>query len=222
MENSNYEIRVINNRPEEVIKAIKDIKDSEDNTIFNNCISYLRVGDTILYIQFGTALLNEDKEKLILLAKNGLITPEEFKKILDNKNIPYNEVTFIESMPLSENVDKEIWFAREEENLREALRDSKEKGIDECHYYPGIHGRFELRYQLDYESVEKEPFIRQAIKGAITLEDKVVLLMSNSKKINISPSEACEIMFDEGITLRMVTGDKSIPEKEIRQYKKER
>ncbi len=218
MDNSNYEIRVINDRPEDVLNAIKGIKDSEDNTMYNNCISYLRVGEKVLYIQFGAALLSEDKDKLILLVKDGLITSEEFRKLLDNKNIPYNEITFMESMPLSQNVDKKIWFAREEGILREALRDSKEKGIDECNYYPGIHGRFELRYPSESKPV---PFIRQAIKGAITLEDKIILLMSNSKKMNITPREACEIVFDEDIIIRMVAGDKSLPEKEIKQYKKE-
>ena len=221
MDNYNYDIKIINDREEEIVKVLNELEDSEDNTIYDNCISYLRVGDKVLYIQFPTALLSEDKNKLVLLVKNGLITPKEFKILLDNKKIPYNEITFIETMPLSQNIDKEICFAQDENSLRDALRKSKEKGIDECNYYPGIHGKFELRYQVDYESGEKEPFIRQALKGAITLDDKIVLLMSDAKKKNITPSKVCDIIFSEGVIPRMISGDKTIPEREIKQYKKE-
>lgn len=219
MTNSNYEIWAIQHNPEEVLDAIKGLEDSTDNVLFKNCKSYLRVGEKVLFVQFDTALLSEDKDRLVLLMKDSLISPEELQHILDNKKIRYNEVTFMDSMPSIQDDMKEIWFAREDYILRDALRDSKDKDIDTCEYYPDLGGRFELRHPLDEETFI--PFMRQGIRGAVLLDDKIVLLMSNSQEMNLKYPDVLNVMYEEGMNPMIVVGETHLPEETVKQYKKE-
>ncbi len=219
MTNSNYEIRVINHNPEEVYNAIEGLEESDYLTLFKNCKSYLRVGNKRINIQFDTALISEDKDRMVLLMKDGLLGSDSLESILNKKNIKYNSVTFMDSIPMNIDDQREICFAREESNLRSALKDSKEKGISVCGYYPDMSGRFELRYPL--EDNHLVPFERQAIKGVVLLEDKMILMMSNSKDMNLKYHDVIKALYEEDIVPMIVMGEYNIEDEKVKQYIKE-
>jgi len=221
MTNSNYDIWAIQHQPEEVYTALDGLENSQDNTLFTNCRSYLRVGERKLYVQFDTAFFNEEKERLILLMQNGLLTLDQFREILTKKQISYNEVSFMKTMPLSQTEMKEIWFARDRDVLTDAIQDSKRKEIDVCEYYPALGGRFELRYPTDEDSFV--PLERQAIRGAMVLEDKIIVLMSNSNEKNVDFREAMKVLQENDMTPLIITDERELdPETLPKQYKKER
>ena len=221
MTNSNYDIWAIQHQPEEIYNAIEGLEGSQNNTLYTNCKSNLRVGEKKLFVQFDTALMCEDKERLILLMKDGKLTPDQFRSILEQRKIPYNEVHFMNSIPYPQEELKEIWFARERYVLEDALKDSISKGVDTCSYYPHLSGRLELRYPLDEEVFTI--LDRQAIRGAMVLEDKIILLMSNSKDMNIKFPEALRILQEQDVTPTIITDERELPQMEVaKQYKKER
>ena len=220
MTNSNYDIWAIQHQPEEVYNAIEGLENSKDNTLFTNCRSYLRVGEKKLYVQFDTVFISEDSDRLIMLQKDGKVTPDAFRTILNDNHIPYNEVQFMKTESLPQEETKEIWFAREKYVLEDALKDSTAKGVDTCTYYPNLSGRLEFRYPVSEE--EFAPFERQAIRGAMLLEDKIILLMSNSKEMNIKYPEALRILYEQDVTPLVIQGERELPHEEVKQYKKER
>lgn len=220
MANTNYDIWAIQQYPQEIVNAIDGLEDSQDNILYNNCRSYLRIGDRKLKIQFDTALFCEDKERLILLKRDGNLTPDMLRMILDEKKIPYNEVTFLEGQPVQQDELKEIWFARDKYVLDDALRESRDKGIDVCEYYPDLGGRLELRYTDD--DGHYVTFYKQSIRGAMILEDKIIILMGRGNKRNINFQQALCSIYDNDMVPQMVVGERELPIDQIpRQYKKE-
>ena len=220
MANTNYDIWAIQHYPEEIYHAIAGLEDSQDNILYNNLRSYIRVGDKKLQVQFDTALFAEEEERLVLLMKEGKLTPDALKSILVDKKIPFNEITFLKPNPVDQDEIKEIWFAIDKYVLDEALGDSKSKGIDVCEYYPDLGGVLELRYlngEGRYETLHKQP-----IRGAMLLEDKIVLLMSQSHKRGIKFHQALSSLYESGMTPQMVVGERELPEERLpKQYKKE-
>ena len=220
MTNSNYDIWAIQHNPEEVYTALDGLEETQENTLYNNCISYLRVGDRKLYVQFDTAFYNEEKERLILLMKDGLLTRDQFVEILNRKGIPFNEVTFMQMDPLTQDELKEIWFAKDRDVLTDAIQDSKRKGIDVCQYFPDLGGRFELRYPVGEDQLVM--LDRQGIRGAMVLEDKIIVLMSNSREENVKYPQALEVLQENDMTPFIMVGERELPIEELpKQYKKE-
>ena len=223
MEKKNYDIWAFQHNPNEIYTALEGLENSEDNMLYSNCISHLQVGDTKLCVQFDTALINEDKERMIIMMKDGPLKREHFFSILAEKNIRYNEVSFPPTKQKEdENQDlKEIWFALDEEVVREALLDSRDIGIDQCTYYSNLVGFFELCYPL---TGGKEALLEnQVIHGAIVLEDKIVLLMDNSCVTLSRFTETSKAIIDSRMIPTIIWGYKGLPQEELpRQYKKER
>ena len=220
MKNSNYDIWAIQHNPEEVYTAIEGLENSSNNILYTNCKSNLRVGEQKIFVQFSTALLSEEKDRLIVLMKNGKLTTEEFKRLLDEKMIPYHEVEFMKTQPVTQQESKELWFAREQSVLRDALLDSKSKGIDICEYYPNLRGTFELKYPIDEEKLEL--LDKQGIRGTIVLDDKIILLMSNSHEMNIKYPTALRTLYETDMTPLVIVGEREIPKVQVaKQYKKE-
>lgn len=220
MTNNNYDIWAIQHYPQEIMHAIDGLEDSRDNILYNNCRSYLRVGEKKLLVQFDTALFCEDKERLVLLQQNGEFTPDMLRTLLDDKKIPYHEVTFLEGRPLPQDELKEIWFARDQQVLDDALKESKSKGIDVCEYYPDLGGRLELRYTDDDGNYIA--FYKQSMRGAILLEDKIVILMSRGNRRNINFQQALCTMYENDMVPQLIIGERELPREQLpRQYKKE-
>lgn len=217
--NSNYDIWAIQNYPEEVVYAIEGLEDSKDNVLYNNCKSYIRVGERRIYVQFDTALVCEDKERLILLKKDGLLMPDHFRGLLNRRRIPYNEVTYIEGKPIKQKDTKEIWFAVDNNVLTAALKDSKKKGVEACEYFPDLRGCLELRNTVDDGSLVT--FYRQTICGAMVLEDKIVLLMSYKNKRNITYPQVLDTIYKNDMASEVTIGARGLPIEQLpKQYKK--
>ena len=199
MEKSNLDIWAIEKDKDEIFLALENIKDSDTNILFNNCMTRVKLGSKRLKIAFDTVFYSEDSDTLILLMKNGPLSVDEFKTILDNKDISYNEVCFYPlDLRKRSTSEKEIWFAREKYVLEDALKDSLEKGIASCRYYPTLTGNMDFSYFISRTRMKS--FDSQHIKGVIEFEDKIVLFISNGYSKNITQQEALEILANSSIT----------------------
>lgn len=222
MSNSKYDIWAIQHNPEEIYTAIEGLEDSKDNTLYARVYSTLRVGRGKLPIQFNTAFISEDKQREILLMQDGPLGRKEFRNILLQRNIPFSEVRFMKTSIFPQEEIKEVWFAKDKDVLREALLDSKRQGFDVCEYYPDLAGKFELHYPVDEEEAQYVAFEEQGIRGAMMLEDKIIVLMSNGEETNVKYPEALRVMAETDMTPQLIYGELELPiEKMPKQYKKE-
>ena len=223
-----YDIWAIQHNPDEIYTALDGLEDSEDNTLYSNCISHLQVGNTVLCIQYNTALFNEKNERLVLVMKEGPLTREHFESILAQKNISYSEVVFLPMKTEEEEQEaKEIWFAKDEDVVKDALQDSIEKGNHACEYYPSLKGSFTLQYIAMGDKpgmVDRMiPFHTNGIRGSLVLEDKIILLISNSAlKFERFP-ETMQVIRESGMSPTIIFNQDGIKKEEVGiQYKKER
>ena len=220
MKKNDYEIRVVQQDPKQIIKALEGLEESEDNTLCNNCVSFLRVGNNIINVPFKNVFYSDDIKRLTLFMEDSSLPMEEFKKMLDRRKIEYNEVTFLEQQTYYQPEDTSLSFVSTREQLEESLKDSKEKGIDSCDYYPSLFGRIELRYSLEDGTLI--PFDRQTIRGAIKTSDKMILLMTAAPDKKVKYREILKMMEEHDITPTIIFGkDEIIRETNVKQYKKE-
>ena len=220
MENSKLDIWAIQNYPEEIHNALENVKDSPTNMLFTNCLSYLRLGNRLVQVHFDTAFYSEDSDTLILLMQDGELTSDKFKELLKDRKIGYHEINFQDRKRKHQKPTKELWFAREEYVLNDALQDSKGKGIDTCDYYPAVEGKLELRYAID-DGRGVSFFDVQPIHGVVILEDKIILNINHQEERNISYKQALKAFIKNDVAVS-VRKEKNLPKEAIpKQYKKE-
>lgn len=208
---SNLDIWAIQHDPEEVHTALENVKDSDTNILFKNCMSRVKIGSKRLKVSFDTIFYSEDSDVLILLMKNGDISAEQFQDLLDKKDIKYHEVEFYPlDLRKRKNDEKEIWFAREKYVLEDAIKGSKEKGIDSCRYYPKLSGNMDFSYFID--SCHMKSFDSQHITGVVEFEDKLVLFIANGYSKNITLKEALEVLANHDITTIIDEREELLPE----------
>lgn len=149
--------------------------------------------------------------------KDGIATADQIREYLEKEQLKYHEVSFSKDLTkeLAEEFDisyteeqadeniPELWFAREEYVLRDALNDSIEQGNITCDYYPLLQGFLNLNY-----SANSIPFNYNVdgrkILGVIALEDKMILLINNGNDDrNISPFQAHRIMEELGVSVNV-------------------
>ena len=222
MANSQYDIWAIQHYPEEIYTAIDGLEDSKENTLYARCHSYIRIGAGKLPVQFNTAFISEDKQREIIIMQNSPLKRPEFRRLLMERNIPFTEVKFMKTGESEQPDMKEVWFAKDKDVLTEALMDSKKRGNDVCEYFPDLSGKFELRHPLDPEDGTYAAFEEQGIRGAMILEDKIVVLMSTGDPANVKYKDALMAMVEADIAPQVTYGELELPmEKLPRQYKKE-
>ncbi len=193
MKNSNLDVWAIQSLKEEIHNALANVTSSSTNILFRNCLCTFKIEDTNMNILFDTMFYGEDSDTLILLMRNGALTDQELKEELDKRNINYNEVVF-DDLDFNYQEDKnfrDIWFARENYVLIDALQDSKDKGIKKCTYYPNVTGNLEMEYLTSLLSKEKVD--GRTTEGLIELEDKIVLLINQDDERNIGMREVFQI-----------------------------
>lgn len=196
---SNLDIWAIEYNKEEINIVLQNIKNSNTNILFNNCMSRIKLGSRRLKIAFDTVFYSEESDILILLMKNGPLSSTDFKLLLDNKGIIYNEVNFYPlDLRKRNNTEKTIWFAREKYVLEDAIKDSKEKKIDSCRYYPYLSGNMDFSYFIDRTHMKS--FDSQHIRGVVELDDKIVLIIANGYSKNITERETLEVLANNNIT----------------------
>lgn len=182
---SNLDVWAIQYYPEELLNALNQIKNGM-NIIYSNCTCSLTIGnETIESRQFDTVLYNEESDILILLMRGGKATKEDIIKYLEENNKQYAEVTFDSSL-LNEYQDgdniPEIWFAREQYVLDDALLDSKNKNLTHLEIYPLIDGNIKLGYianVADNYSIDGRLF-----KGLLKIDDKLILIINQINNVD--------------------------------------
>ena len=185
---SNLDVWAIQYYPEELLTALTQIKEGM-NIIYSNLTCAFRIGSKdIKTRQFDTILYNEESDILIMLMRGGVAKKEDIIKFLEDNNKPYSEVTFSPSVIEYNDKDSipELWFAREEYVIKDALNDSKIKGINYLEYYPNVIGNINLGY-ITNSNNSNISIDGRSIKGLIKLEDKIVLIINqeNNKDKNL-------------------------------------
>lgn len=200
MENSNLDVWAIQKNKEEIEMALDNIKDSNSNILFRNCLCSFGIGSENLNVLYDTVLYSEESDAVILLTRNGNLTVEELKERLEKRNISFHEVVFNDEdfdYDFDES-QKEIWFAREKGVVEDAFRDSKEKGINRCTYYPNVEGHLDLEYYISH-ATSKEKLDGRNIKGVIEFSDKFILLINQDIKKDVTMREVFQLIEQVGI-----------------------
>lgn len=208
MKESNLNILVIQNHPEDIDKALNKIKKNATNILFRNISSKLKLGERTVKIEFDKALYSDENNLLILIMRSSSITYEELVRRLDEKNLDFSEIVFenYEFADYDEEL-KDIYFAKDSSSLKSALYDSKKKGNDVCRYNPIMKGKLTLKYPgriyLDSECEEIETKIvlnRQMLRGIIETEDKIIFLINNLEEHNVYYKQVLKIISSLGMT----------------------
>ena len=199
---SNLNVYAIQNNPEELKKALEQLKKGF-NYIYSNCMFCIQLGkQEIKSKQFDTFLYNQKSDALIMLMRNGLVNKEDIIKYLKLNNKAFAEITFIPLEDINyKNTKKipELYFAREKIKVLEALKESIEKGNNYCKYYPELIGRFYLNYiTIDSKTIDIDG---RLIKGLLQLDDKIILLInqvynidSNGNSRNMNNTEIMSLL----------------------------
>lgn len=202
MQDLNRKIFAIQDDLETFSTVIKKIKNTEDNVLVTNCISRLRIGDKNIHVIFDTVLYNDSNNILVMLRDSSQISRETFIESLNNNNIKYNEVKFRDYLHFKKpETDKELFFASNSNNLKYALKDSMDKGNEECTYYPAAIGHFKIRYFYDRE--KQEELDDYYIKGIIELEDKYILIVCSKKEDDLYYKKIMTELEKSGIKVSM-------------------
>ena len=182
---SNLDVWAIQYYPEALLTALSKIQEGM-NIIYSNCVCHFKVGDEVITNrEFDTILYNEESDILILLMRNGKAKKEDIIKYLDENNKKYAEVTFDASVLENyQNDDSipEIWFAREECVLDDALSDSKNKNVNECTIYPNIDSSISFGYIANVDnnySIDGRIF-----KCLIKLDDKLIFIINQLDNVD--------------------------------------
>lgn len=219
--NRNLDVWAIQKYPKELYTALENVKtDTGDLILFTNLECNFELNGKRVKRNFDTSLYYDagnGNDALILLMKDGIATADQIREYLEKEQLKYHEVSFSKDLTkeLAEGFDisyteeqddeniPELWFAREEYVLRDALNDSIEQGNTTCDYYPLLQGFLNLNY-----SANSIPFNYNVdgrkILGVIALEDKMILLINNGNDDrNISPFQAHRIMEELGVSVNV-------------------
>ena len=216
-----YTITAIQNNPSRLEQVLETIQDSQMNILIENCQGTVRLGNRTINREFGTALYSEDKDLLALFMRDGKPSQKELKRMLDDREILYHEVRLInsEEEPFDELEDKEICFVTNRRSLVEEVKDSKQKGIDTCTYYPKLLGRLNLR-QI-FESGEEELFDSKPIKAVLDLPDKMICIVSSGQEPSLYTRPVLKMLDSLGFYVTF-DWDKDYPKPEkVKDYEKE-
>ena len=219
--NKTLDVWAIQKHPEELYTALKNIKtDQGDLILFTNLNSIFQLNGQTVGRQFDTELyyIGKDNDAVILLQKDGAASAEDIRNYLEEKGLQYHEVSFKKEMKKNhleellgipvpqETIDEnipELWFAREEYVLRDALQESIALGNTSCDYYPLVEGAISLKYDETYKTLSHSLDGRN-ILGVIVLEDKMVLMINGLDPRNLKPGQVKKIIEEMGISANIL------------------
>lgn len=168
--------------PNELYIALDNIKN--DVIIFKNCICVFKIGKKLVETrQFDTIIYSEESDTMIMLMRGGKATSDMAEEYLDQHNINYDIVNFID-LPQFECDDnmKEFWFAREMYVLENAIDDSIKKAETSCKYDPNIKSKLIFKYLLNNGDA---PMLKIVFRGLIEFQDKYILPTFSYKDKNL-------------------------------------
>ncbi len=196
------DIWAIQNNPEELYTALKNIK--TDVVIFKNVICKFKVGSKTVKMQYDSLIYSEESDTIILLMRGGEAKIEDAEKYFEDNNIEYDIVNF---MDLSEDYaptkTKEFWFARESYVVEDAVKDSITKGNLSCYYNPDIMGHIYFDYYYGKNNKQGN-LISIPLKGYIEFEDKFILPTHSRKQKNIYVDDIINILKHNRIKYKYV------------------
>lgn len=133
--------------------------------------------------------------------RNGKVDKTDICEYLDKKGLKYTEVTFAPSIAEYEDdfTFLDIWMAREEYVLQDALEDTINQGNNlECDYFPNLSCNLDLSYLTNFSS-EKNSVDGRIFQGVITMKDKIILLVSQGEERNVTPEQVIDLTTRLGI-----------------------
>ncbi len=190
----------------EALKRIK--KDSLGNILYLNCGCDLKIGDKkIKNRTFNACFYSEESDTIIFFAR-GKISEQEIINYLDEENIKFTIIRFIEDKEEYQDKDEfpEIWFARDEDVLIEALEDSLSKGENKCVYYPQKEADMSLTYRDKHE--RKHELDGRMARGVIYFKEKIILLIEQETNRTFPLKKVTNIMNKKGIVPKVVHDQK--------------
>lgn len=212
---NNLDVWAVQQNAEELEIALGQIKsDSKENILFSNCLSNIKLGENYICTKkFDTMLCSFDSDTVIMIMRGAKVGGEDIRKYLNEHNIFYNEVVFdsydemqelmalgeIEDSCLEEsNLEKELWFVRENYVFKDAVADSREKGAQQCIYYPNVVGDLELQYLSNSNNIFEVD--GRLIHGVVEFPDKLVLLIQQNDPRNMMEEDVYRILADNKIS----------------------
>lgn len=212
--NSNLDVWAIQTLPSELKTALDNLKTDKDIILFTNLLSKFNLGgQEITSRQFDTILYSEENDTLVMLMRGGEATSDDIRAYLDQKGFMYHEVSFSKPAEIHKDDESipELWFAREEYVVDDAFADSvtrtENRNFD---YFPFLEGSLSLGYttnvekeDLSYLGKEQEeefPVEGRLFRGLIRLEDKLILLISQGEKRNVTAQTVNKVATKYGFT----------------------
>lgn len=194
-------------KKEELEKAISIIdKDSIGNILYSNCICTFVIGDRVITEKlFDKCFYSEDSDAVIFFSSDK-ISSEDIEEQLNKHNVNYTIVSFKERKKTIQGDDSfpEVWFARADDVLKEAIDNSVEKSIMDCVYYPEMESRLILGYKtIDNRRSEIE---YKMCRGVVYFKDKIILLISQNDNRNVSVEQVKRILKNKGINYEIKKG----------------
>lgn len=192
----NLDIWAVQRIGEELEVALGNIKSDNDLILYTNLTCDFNIGGIqVKSRQFDKVIYSEENDVLIMFMREGVVDISDVKKYLDDRKLNYSEVTFAPSV--SEYVDQfdlEIWFAREQLVLDDAVADSLAKGVDsKCDYFPFLDSRLDLGYITNNTS-DKYNVDGRKFRGMVRMPDKLVLFVNGDKTKDITASQVSEVV----------------------------
>ena len=197
---SNLDVWAIQKDKEETKTALKNVKkDSNGNILYLNCWCKFYIGEKAIKGRlFDACFYSEESDTLIIFSK-GQINEEEIKNYLEESKIQYTTVRFKGQSKeyIGNDWFPEVWFAREEYVLRDAIEDSLSKCVEDCTYFPNREAGFSLSYRDELDSDHE--IEGRFCKGILNFDDKIVLLISQDDKRNLKRETVEKILKEKEI-----------------------
>lgn len=190
---------------QDIISALSGWKNENveegDTILFSNLRCTFNLGDRIVPSkQWDTFLYSPENDKLIMLMRDGVVSYEDLKRELDEREIIYHEVVFSDQDPIYDDDSSlpQFWTARDKAILNEFIEDSvKNENSHKGVYYPKLKGSIELSYETTKKG-KIIPVEGRIIDGVIVMEDKVILLLKVGGK-SIYPGDVIEALANNEI-----------------------
>ena len=189
--NSNLDVWTIQNNPDMLEVALNRI-DNGLTIVYDNCYCAFQVGSKIIKnCVFPTIIYNEECDILIMLKSSD---KEKAINYLVEEGLKFVEINFENYETKEDSIEdiSDIWIARQASVLDDALKDSKEKGLEEITYYPNVVGSM----QIDYKNTDLCPvkIDGREFQGFVVLADKIIMIVNNGSDEYKGPLDLETIM----------------------------
>lgn len=199
---SSLKIKTTSFTQEELDKIFNNIKSSKCNILYTNCIGKVKINNNYyLSKQFDNYFYSPENDMIILIERDLIKTNQDVRTYLNNKNISFNEVRFIdlEDDYIINNIPN-ITIVREKQMLEEAIKDSKEKRYDSCTFYPQIDSEL----SIEYPNNTNTKLDRTTLKGLIIFPDKYIFMVNELAPKNLSMNTVAGILINENLNVNVI------------------